>query len=440
MKQALNYIVFIIGSLLALVIINDRFTWLASFDYPTSTDGFYYLQEFKSRLLSSRPYYASNSVFFVICTFLGEILDFGPVMLFNVIFVIGLLFLSSSFLVYSLNSHAIYFFPLFLSLVWGSDVIFFRHYAFLKQGFAIGLFCLGFSLFATNIECNIKKILGVILVFIASLCHIFVACLTAFLLLATLFKTKYRRVGLFLLPLILLAVYFLFPQLQSKFIFRNPFESLAFSWPAACSFAKCSSREYLEFIIFSLSSFILLTYFLFNNTYTGYSFLFLLVILILNAPIWTDEGHMSYRLAFSSMWVFLLLVGRCVVDIASFNKLISLIIIPVAFCMSYFLTEGKAYRGNDSLIKSLSQNGEKLSEWLPNNAVILAEHGMQFRVTYFLQRKSAIELKEETQEDNIFILSKTSGFDSCIAVNELSKQNATNCVLIEPNWYLFKEN
>jgi len=434
-------IIFAAVSLLALWLIAvDRLNWLFSFQYPTSTDGFFYLQEFKERL-EGRSYYSPYSAFFTFAGVIGRLSNVNPPQLFNLIFILGLSSFSLGIIIFAKEAKAVWLSPALVAMLWGSDILFFRHYAFLKQGFSLGVLVLGLSLIypyvlKRRIKFQSREIAGVALIIFASLCHVFAAGLVLLFFIVTSNLSKIKAAP-FLILLIFAGSLLAFLILQPKFYFRNPFITWHFAWYAACEFANCSPKEWFEFEIGSAYVLALLLLGIFFRSFKPLFWALLVAVLILNAPFWTEEGHMSYRLAFSSFWVLVLIIltgpmeALNIQNKASFSLLLVFLILSVGMGRRF---ETKPYQGNNALINELSSNADKLKKWLPEDAVVIAEHGMQFRISYFLDRKSIQRFPGTGKIPSYFQLKKSFSNSNCSELEHIHTGQVINCVLLGSGW------
>ncbi len=457
MKKSLNLYLNIFLTALILVsiatVLNIRIDWLLSKEYPNSTDGFYYLQEFKYRLLTGSGYYVKSSVFFTIWTYIGSLFNLNELQIHNLIFISSLILFSAAILIHVSQFNQIkrfYFWPAIaiIYLYFSSDLLFYRHYAFLKQGFAVSLFFFGLVIFAReNFTSRFLSYAGLALVFLASMMHIFAAGLASIYLLI-IFSKQLKNRKFVILVLCCSFLYLLYNlYFHPKFLFSlNPISESG--WWETCKILRCSEYETSEF--YNYSVFLILAivsaafYPQIRNSRITLASLF--VILLLNAPIWSYQGDMMIRLSVSSVWLFYILI--C--DLAKTR--ISIIQFLVIFCViSSFLcyknTVKKPYLSNRLPYNNLSKYNNAIKQWIDAESFILADHGYQFVLTYFLDRKSSDKFPKTEKISNYYELTTQDPYspDSLNCVSVLGKRfmsshtlDSLNCISIDNEWNILK--
>lgn len=419
--------------ILLTLLFAERCTWLFSKDFPNATDSFFYLQEFKSRLQDGHGYYVQYSFFFWFWSQIARITALNEVSLYNLIFISSLLIICSSVLIRTCRSNSLLVSLGLIYIFLSSDLLFYRHYAFLKQGFAVSLLLLGLSL---------RNVWGLILVIFASLTHIF-ACAIAIVFLFVFSLSRIWKKS-FAIPAIFFCLIFLgiYLHFNPKELFQiNNFQSSG--WWGLCRFFKCSQYEVAEFIIATFSLFIIAICLLQFIPFAGLK-VFLagfLLCIFLNMPIWTKNGDMLYRLSASSYWIYLLCLTEAYSNkLKSLNYVLVLLVICYACCFNFL--ERKPYSANKLPFSIINQNKQILKAWIPEDSFILAEHGLEFPMTYFIGRKSADKIPSEDKVSKYFQirynLSDSEYLEKCSKFADLSHAKDSKCVEIDSRWAIYK--
>jgi len=167
-----------------------RLAWIGSSSYPLSSDAFFYLQEFSHRLSTGEGYYTAASPFFSFFTLVAGVLGTGELGAFYVVLYTGFLLFSFALVGFSATKGDWWFLPGLLYAFLNSDILFYRHYAFLKQGVSIGFFAYGLMLLSsdvTQVEEGMRRVIkfmGLLLLLLSALLHPFTAVLSSLILIA----------------------------------------------------------------------------------------------------------------------------------------------------------------------------------------------------------------------------------------------------------------
>jgi hypothetical protein len=327
--------------------------------------------------------------------------------------------------------------------LWASDLIFFRQYAFLKQAFGLSLvYCavLLFEVGRTTKKPTQFYLLGTLSFLFASLSHVFAAIFSAILV----FSYGWRKSRLFASALAVLVAVpaILYLKANPKPIFTSTIDPYTPTWVAACRFTHCSSFEWAEFSLFFIFSILVLALSLKDLKRQLICLTCSSLCLLCYTPIWTDVGHMSFRLALSTLWIIplTLAVGLLQSNTARWSQLIA------AFCLlfvvSKFSLRSRVYTGPDMPTALIANNTSTLQKWIPENAFILAPHGLQFRLTYFLSRSSASSLPQEQSFQALYALRKqTAVRRDCPMIDSLTPSTRVNdirCLKLDKQWIIRK--
>lgn len=421
---------------LIAVTLEHRLNWLLIKDYPNATDSFYYLQEFKNRLLHGQGYYIKHSLFFSFWTFTAQIFGISALGLYNVIFLASLGIFSAAILIWLRGKFFTWLPYVLIYFYLASDLLFYRHYAFLKQGFSISILLFGLALIVSSSDKRpLRQIAGLCLIIAAGLMHIFTASI-AFVFLLFLAGGKFTQEKLLsaaFLCCALVAAMYLFNDSRQVMVITDISSA---GWWGTCESLPCSVYETREFQIYSFMFLAFLLSALFINK-QGHGRIFyaaLLLCIILNLPIWTPEGDMLNRMAASSVWIFFI----CLIEAARLSGAFERAIFLAALCLSilcFNMEPRLPYKANRLPFKVLEANKNLIKGWIPEGSFILAEHGLEFAMTYFLDRKAAASLPKTDIIKNYYQVrynvSDFEGYHECTPVNKLATNLQAECVSLD---------
>lgn len=427
----------IISSIWIIVAVKvwERLRWIFTLTIAPSTDAYFYLQEIKFRAETASGYYVHWSPFFWAAGQLRSLLALSDLMTFHLLVVVSLALMS---LAVAFRASG-YLRPTLVLAVWSSELIFYRHYAFLQQAMSMAFWGLACVLFSSRIRVALKNAAILTCLAISTCTHIFGAILTVLLLPVIISVAPARRHllwgGVFILGLG--ALWYLW---NSPRILFDAGQSLYPGWVQTCNQIACSMSEWLEFSILTVVWILLLAYVL---TQQGKRLPALLLAgcFFLNLPLWSADGHMQMRLAFSSIWVLffaIICVSHKLSHSQSWNQAMSIMVLFLAVVSSIF--ERKNYSAPSFPIESIKESAHILRKILPQNAFILAPHGFQFAFTYFLNRSSAKEMPIEKQRFEIFHVIRISRFKRrCPMIKEYqATMEPPSCLRISDQYALRK--
>lgn len=392
--------------LLALMMVMNRLWWIARQSYPIATDSFFYLEEFRAFQAGAPGYYTSFSPFFLAWGLLGRVGSLPPELLYDVIIVASLLLLS-----YALAKGAIdrgWAFQeatLLGSVPWASDLLFYRHYAFPQQAFAIAL-----VLCAVLPQHGNKRRMA-LLAGCGAISHLSAAAIVG--VQVTLIRGTFQKILLTGLVGVVGAYFLSTERLIFDFTLSN---GMAPSLVQACTFAQCSTREWFEVVWFGLLLGLAAVH---GFRSTG---VWLLVVGILLLPIWSHEGHMLYRLGMTALWVILALCVQ-----ARLARSVAVILLALFFCGRVVLV-GKTYTEKGLPYRLLESRGVDLQRWMPNPGRIYAQHGEDFRLRYAWNGKG---------EHTGAVVVTSGKIRGC---RPLESGDQGGCVSLGEGWYLVRRD
>lgn len=395
--------------LIGTYVLISRHLYVLSQPYPLSTDGFYYLQEYRSWSETASSFYDRVSPGTMFVGIIGSLLNLSPFVSFNLTVLISL-WISSLSLFFLTRANNLLFASLLFISYWGSDLLFYRHYAFLNQSMAVAT---AFSA-ALLIERSRYRS-GYLCIAISALLHPFGGAISAPLLLGRSRSTALVQ-GVLISGLVIITLFGIYQVDRTVF----EFSSWKPNWVEACSVVHCSPKEYGEFLLTSVAILIVISLGLRGKS-THYPYLTL--FLILQLPIWSHHEQMAERLAFSSVWVACLAIAK-----VSLPQRVVLILLALTTAVS--LLPEKVYPDPYPATSIIKAHATRLREWIPEDAVVIAPHGMQFRVAYLLRRKSRREMRRG--DNKVFLYGPISRRGRCFALagTEGAIPLNTPCVLL----------
>lgn len=391
----------------ALLLMISRIQWIAAQSYPIATDSFFYLEEFRAYQTGSLGYYTSYSPFFLVWGLAGRALSIAPEVLYGIIIVFSLFLLSYALFRGAIDHGWRLEEAVLLGTVpWGSDLIFYRHYAFPQQAFAVAL---ALCAFLPRHRSSVRMAL---LAAGGAVSHLSAAVIVG--LQVVLVRWRFQKVVL--LGLIVAAGAYLLST--ERLIFDFSFSTgIAPSLVQACTFAQCSPREWYEAVCFGL---LLAGVAIFGFRSDASRWLLLAGILLL--PIWSHEGHMLYRLGVTVLWI--ILVGCAQVRLPRF---VAMFLLGVFFC-GRLLLAGKVYTEKGLPYRLVADHGVELRRWIANPGSIQAQHGEDFRLRYAWNGSG---------EKTGAVIVTNGKYRGC---QPFGAEEEGRCISLGEGWYLVRRN
>jgi|GEM_PF-2169670 len=420
----------IFGWVVFLFVAAWRLAWIYQHPYPIATDSFYYLEEFRSYLSGGTGYYTDRELFFQICAAIGKLFAINPEQIYNLLVISSLTLVSAALVLVIRSSQRIWIAPLIVAALWSSDLLFYRHYAFPQQAFAVGCVLLGIAVIVNGFSSRVALVAGLSLAVLGASFHLFAACL-ALLILIALLTSQISRVLLVTLLLVLCgAAAIAFATLDS-----GAFQSWHGAWPPgivrACTFARCSTAEWSE--VFVLSAVVL------SAALVGWRagvrdaryWSLWSIPLMLNLLPWNDQNHLSYRLALATPW--------CIFWIAAyglrFQIALPIYLLVIGAAIGGVLGRGE-YPGPTLDPRELASNREALQRWIPQDAVVVAPHGIQYRVRYEIERSSQHRMPSSVPTNKVFIVYQQRRATSRCPNIGPQIEPRTKCVALSNRWVI----
>ncbi|NMC61963.1 MAG: hypothetical protein GYA55_02215 [SAR324 cluster bacterium] len=416
-----------------------RWHWMKTNPYPLDYDAFYYLTEIKHRIEFGEGYYTHNSLFFFIISALVKISGVNVIDGYYLAVIGALALFACSLYMLQVKETKSLFALAFPALVFNSDALFYLHYGFLKQVWGMAIFTLSLALFAhaSRIECwrGILRASALAAFTFSCIFHLSSAVIGLFSATSYLiFRGKWKLFA----PLLIVAVgiFLLHWSANTKPVLESfqPYFNLPWRW--AMAHGWMNSFEYAEYSTYFIASilFVLLT----KSFSRTQAFVAMLPYLISILPLWSDEFAFRYRLMISSTSLFFLCLSITLGKACIHERKITISWLIVILCGSRLFFEPGIHKiGPGMPVESLSSNVEKLDRYLPKDAFIVAPHGIQFRITYFLNRPSARRLPKNFPTAKIFFLDENSSVN-CLPISSLNNRTSdeVDCVRLDAKWIL----
>ena len=440
--------VFLVALFLFLLIIYTRFKWLLQQVYPLDFDGFYYLLEFRSRIEEGHSYFGTANPYFFITTGIGRLIGAAPMQIYNSS-VIGsyLLFLLALGLC-SFNREICSPAAVLVSAAARSDAIFYLFYGYPKQGFALAMFTLGLALFKlAGTRSTTRAVAGAALL-LAAVVHLFAAATLAAAGSAAL-SLRMRR-----FPFVLLCSFAVILGLTAAATFAGKSFIGELTWTGGFPWQEAAKRNWIsqyeqfEYPVYFTTALLI------SAAAISYPLrlplVMFLLVLLLSAPIWREGGTAWYRFLVSSPAIWFIGISalilqpvplRAVKSWAISGAILLLYAAALINC-GPMPVEGRRI-GPAMKPELLSKSAGLFRQWLPEKAFIKAPHGIQYRVAYFLERRSAREFPKDQSEVELFELSTSPPrMADCVFLEERSNESTANCAaLIAPGfqpWFIYR--
>ena len=117
-------------------------------------------------------------------------------------------------------------------------------------------------------------------------------------------------------------------------------------------------------------------------------------------------------------------------------------ILCATLAASIYLPHAPRPLGPTMAISSIEANKEILKRWLPERAFVIAPHGIQFRVTYFLGRSSAKQRPRDGHGAPLYRIARQwPAGKSCRIISPyvLDFLHSVDCFELERGWFMWKE-
>ncbi len=438
--------IFFIGvSLLVLLEIYNRVNWIYGREYLPNFDFFYYLQELTYRLQTGHGYYLNLSLFFDILVMISKVLLLSPLNTIKLVILGNMIVFSTGVVLLSYNKKYWYLVPAIVYIIWGSDIIFYSSYEFIRQVSSISFVPLGMYLIKAHLRSRIKRkfniffILGIIILFFSSIIHIFGQVFIALYLFISA-KKNGIRIKFLLLLFFLASIYLNLNKLNLLF------RSFSLTLPPFNIFFE----DKINGMGFFLNLFIGVLVIFFRlkmKEKSDDSWLIWTLFILLYLPIWKTESG-SYLVRFTYTSAFLLVLALAYDLAQSYSKEYKKAIIWAVFLLSLNNIVIKVIHRppldeaspNPSL-EAITSKKKILNQWLPENALIVAPQGVQYRITFFLHRR-AVNYKGYADTNRQFPVYKINDFHpasfECSDTTEIKHDlKYIDCIQLEKDWFIW---
>lgn len=364
----------------------DRWTWLAERPWPLDYNGFYYLQEVAHRLEHGEGYYHGVAPFFTALAGFVRLAPLAPPEALDLWIWLGVLAFSAALVAARSPGLPLWTAPAVVVLVWGSDALFYAHYAFVRQATAMALLAFGLAVLerAGLERLDARAWIGAGLIWVAGIFHLFAAVVgLAWLVARRLSPVRLTALAAPLLPLVVAGV-----ADKVREFGAIPVRAGPLAWDVARRRGWMSPYEYLEYPVYAAFAVALLV--VAWRSRPGRPVLFWLSAfgsLAFVLPVW-DVSGLGQRLFLSSTWLFLLAVAAFPsARSLSLGLLAALVACQTA--LGLLAPDVPRPVGPAMRVEPLLRAAPALEAWLPPDAHVLAPNGVQFRVTYLTGRASS---------------------------------------------------
>jgi len=410
---------------LGIFAVLKRISWISQLAHPNSTDAYFYLKEFQTWMRDGAGYYESYSTFFTVTSLAGRLFGLSEERLFFSVAVCGLIFLSAGLGLLAAGRKTAWLVPIAVILPWLSDLIFFRHFAFVRQSFSVGLAVLGAALLLRR-ELFFRRtaalVAGWSLLTLACLMHSFTAAASITLLAGVclfhaLLDIRYKMFALAAIAAAAVVAGIFLTHGTHREIFSDQI-ALGGGVSRICGVMACSTYELAElYFWFGAATFAALW-----AAIKGRKDVFLIsaafLYATLNLPIWHWESGLGFRLAIASVWIAMVMGVVAARELSYTGKVPWFAEALIALVYFGFLnTYHKEYTLERPPIPFLRANADKLKQWLPSDTFVIAQHGVEFAVTYLLERRSALKMPAEESVPALATIEQTFNYGECYRLN-----------------------
>ncbi len=424
-------------------VLGQRFAWLFEIDYPPTKDGYFYLQEFKIRMLEGRSYYEIKSVFFGVFSFLGNFLGLHEVQLYNFTYLSGLSFFTVAILLLAGKRENLWILPSLCALFWNSDTLFFSSYNFLEYSFSLCflLFLFAFYVRSESALTTTQKFLWLLIACIPMSMHYFTAS-CGLLLLACLmprprgFYQAYLYAGLFFI----LSVIYAMAQKAGKTIFAESWLRPELGWQVYCRLYGCSPFQESEYWLFTaIWIFFALSLFVFKPR-SKVTVWLLGIMLFLSLPLWNTKNGLATRLALSCIWFGILLLSSAVHKNRHYR---TFAVVVCLFAATFWFTARHSFWGTVGRPTHVfPQYKPFLHKLIPKNSIVFTEHGMQFAVNYYLDIHSTTRRSVTRDYVSQYVLRRVRRGDrercEYVTLDTSVQPGSRQCYLLSKEWVVYR--
>lgn len=412
--------------------------------WPIDYDSFYYFIELRSYLETGHSYYGNLPFIVGVMAAIVKVFSCSMQAAYGVLFLGSFFVFVGSVSVLAWNSSRLWISPLILFVGSSSQTLFLMHYGYLKQAVAMALVALSLCAYRVFIGFRhvfLKTVLGVCvlaLLVISAFIHKF-AGVVGILILASLPPKSFQ-------PYIYAAIFVLMGVILMTW--GNSFSNFSipdhFWWPSAWIRYRergyMSPFEFYEIYVISFASLFLL--WKFRTEKPKKLFFWALLSLLLLIPIW--DGFI-WRAARSAFWLIALTIAlwKWLEGVSEPRRAISQkFILSLSFIymgLILFLPKEPHFLGPAMPLESIERNAKALKAWIPEDAFILAEHGHQYRLTYFLNRRAGRVLSTGPwREDQVFLLECRNPKDACVVAETFREDSVESlkCLSLDETWQI----
>ncbi len=405
-----------------------RIDWLSKRRYPLDYDGFYYLQELASRQLDGKGYYHQGfHPFFSTVSSIGSLFRLEPLQTLHLSILVSLLLFAVALALLAWNTNRRFPAAALFALALQSEPLFYLHYGYTKQGLGTALAACGFALLLFHdfraSRPDRLSFAGLICICLGAVTHLFAGVLAAVLLYLKLWEREGSRrpvaasAGLLLSGVIALALY-------SRGVFSGLRLESQLAWEWAYSKGWLSSLEVNQYRYYALlgCSVILAAAVsaLRSRMFWGLALLWL----FLTAPIWRTLGGVCQRWLISGVPVLLLMASAAFAGLrrrppfeTPSCRIVFSGILLIGALMPSMLSSSARPVGPGIPAALFEKNAAILKRWIPESAAVVAPHGIQFQVSYFLKRTAARTAPLHLGPLQLFEIRRRTAGDCCASLD-----------------------
>ncbi|NMC62609.1 MAG: hypothetical protein GYA55_05505 [SAR324 cluster bacterium] len=413
-----------------------RLLFIDTLGYPADYNGFFYLKEIQYRILHGSGYYVKHSPFFFSLSLAGKWLNLSAETIVRFLPLFSTIIFAIGIWIVAFKRPLLGIF--LCGAIFISDAFFYFHYGYARQALGISLVVLGFAIWKLNPKKMALAVAGLFIVLLGSVFHLFSAGLAVFLFFFVEKMPLGKIVGLF-------AAIGLISELirRPKNILAQLELGRGFEWEFAVAgnyISKVEWAEYWSFYIITLFALIILI------RSKIWRLLPLCVLFIaLTLPIWSDKEMFSFRFMLSSISVFFIFMSLLISETQKANsrfgpERLILLLFSMLFISKLCLSDKPRRLGPGMPLQSITSNIRLLEKWLPKDAFVQAPPGVQYRISYLLDRASAIKVPKDRLGSQYFQI--TMARPGCPEPDQINEQDLKNisCIQLDKTWVIRRKS
>lgn len=284
------------------------------------------------------------------------------------------------------------------------------------------------------------KIFVLALMLLAMSMHFFTAAVGLLLCSGWIRTDGLRRVPFFATLLVGLSAVYALARESGKTILESNWIRPEVGWQLYCRLYSCSEYQWAEYMLFT-AAFIFLLCSLFISPLKGRRVLMtlLFIIALISLPVWNTRNGLGTRLGMSALWFVVFALAYSLPLQLQVRRFV--ILLCLLSSANWYLSEHAYWgtRGRPSEV--FPEYTAFMRQLIPPDSILVAEHGMQFAVNYYLSMHSTTKMAVRGEYRSVYSLQKRrkSHFTGCQQVTDpdtVPDAAHSNCYFLGQKWVL----